>query len=432
MASPISRRSKADSQEAFELTQSWASPFITAASLRFLSMNIVQANSGPKAAPVSPQQLFPFLDLKAQFATIRDEVMTALTRVMESQSFILGPEVSALEEEIEAQVGCPYVFGCASGSDALLLALMALGVGPGDEVITVPFTFVATAGAIVRLHARPVFVDIDPDSYNLDPAKLATAITPRTKAIIPVHLFGLSADMDPILDVANRHGIPVVEDAAQAIGAKYQHKPVGSMGRFGCFSFFPSKNLGGAGDGGLVTTRDPKMAERLKLLRAHGSRSKYEYEVIGMNSRLDALQAAILRVKLKYLDRWAAGRQHNAGRYCQMFAERGLDGRVALPRSPGGCVHVYNQFTIRVRQRNELKDYLNQHGIATEIYYPRPLHLQPAFANLGYKPGTLPHSETAANQVLSLPIYPELTDAQLQTVVGAIEAFYQDSPKAML
>ncbi len=378
----------------------------------------------PTAASLMTTQPFPFLDLKAQFATIREEVMAAITRVMESQGFIMGPEVSALEEELKPLAGCRYAFGCASGSDALLLALMALQVGPSDEVITVPFTFVATAGAIARLHARPVFVDIDPATYNLDPAQLQQAITPRTKAIIPVHLFGLAADMDPILNVANRHGVPVIEDAAQAIGAKYKGKPTGSMGTFGCFSFFPSKNLGGAGDGGLVVTNDSHMAEKLKLLRVHGSRSKYEYDVIGANSRLDALQAAILRVKLKYLGRWAAERQHNADRYRELFAERGLQACVALPEKPADCVHVYNQFTIRARRRDALKEYLKQHGVPTEIYYPFPLHLQPAFANLGYKPGTLPHSEAAAAEVLSLPIYPELSEAQLETVADAIAGFY--------
>jgi dTDP-4-amino-4,6-dideoxygalactose transaminase len=386
---------------------------------------VANGHTLPRAALVATEELFPFLDLKAQFATIRNEVMAAVTRVMDSQGFILGPEVSAFEEEIKPQVGCQHVFGCASGSDALLLALMALGVGPGDEVITVPFTFVATAGAIARLHARPVFVDIDPASYNLDAAQLEPAITPRTKAIIAVHLFGLSADMHPIMEVAARHGIPVIEDAAQAIGAKHKAKPVGSMGTSGCFSFFPSKNLGGAGDGGLVTTNDVDMAERLKLLRVHGSRRKYEYEIIGVNSRLDALQAAILRVKLSYLDRWTARRQHHADRYHQLFREHGLDRHIVLPQAPADCVHVYNQFTIRVRRRDQLKDFLKQRRVPSEIYYPFPLHLQPAFANLGYKPGSLPHSEAAAAEVLSLPIYPELTDAQLQAVVAAIADCYR-------
>lgn len=371
---------------------------------------------------------FPFLDLKAQFATIREEVSSAVEQVLESQIFIMGPEVSALEEEIKGQVGCKYVFGCASGSDALLLALMALGVGPGDEVITVPFTFVATAGAIARLHARPVFIDIDPNTYNLDANQLQQAITPRTKAVIPVHLFGLSADMGPILEIANRHGIPVIEDAAQAIGAKYKGKPVGSMGAFGCFSFFPSKNLGGAGDGGLVTTNDADLAGKLKLLRVHGSRNKYEYAIVGVNSRLDALQAAILRVKLRHLDGWTEGRQRNAGEYRALFSKSGLTGKVKLPESPTEYTHVYNQFTIRVDRRNELKQHLVDRGIPTEIYYPHPLHLQPAFAGLNYKEGSLPHSESASREVLSLPIYPELHQRQLAEVVDSIRKFFSLQP----
>src|ERR1700720_350701 len=301
---------------------------------------------------------FPFLDLKAQFATIREEIMAAVTRVMESQYFIMGPEVSALEQEIKPHTGCEYVFGCASGSDALLLALMALEAGPGDEVITIPFTFVATAGSIARLHARPVFLDIDPHTYNIDPRRIEAAITPRTKAIIPVHLFGLPADMDPILTIARRHGIAVIEDAAQAIGAKYKGKLVGSMSTFGCYSFFPSKNLGGAGDGGLITTNDPALAAKLKLLRAHGSKTKYDYQIIGVNSRLDALQAAILRVKLRHLDAWTKGRQRNADRYRALFAGKGLSARVETPVAPTGYEHIYNQFTIRVRERDALKQFL--------------------------------------------------------------------------
>ncbi len=366
---------------------------------------------------------FPFLDLKAQFATIREEIMAAVTRVMESQYFIMGPEVSALEQEIQPHTGCEYVFGCASGSDALLLALMALEVGPGDEVITIPFTFVATAGSIARLHARPVFVDIDPHTYNVDPRKIEAAITPRTKAIIPVHLFGLPADMDAILDIAKKHGIAVIEDAAQAIGARYKGKLVGSMGTFGCYSFFPSKNLGGAGDGGLITTNDFALAAKLKLLRAHGSQTKYDYQIIGVNSRLDALQAAILRVKLRHLDAWTKGRQRNADRYRALFAGKGLGARIATPVAPTGYEHIYNQFTIRMRERDALKQFLASRGTPSELYYPHPLHLQPAFAYLGYEAGSMPESEKASAQVLSLPIYPELTDAQLGSVVDAIADF---------
>ena len=382
------------------------------------------------AAPLSnpaPKPAFPFLDLQAQFATIRQEVMAAVTRVMESQHFILGPEVTAFEQEVKPQVGCEHIFGCASGSDALLLALMALGVGPGDEVIAPPFTFVATAGAIARLHARTVFIDIDPETYNLDPQQLERLITPRTKAIIPVHLFGLAADMDEILKVSDHHGVPVIEDAAQAIGAKYKGKAVGSMGAFGCFSFFPSKNLGGAGDGGLIATNDAKLAAKLKILRVHGSPRKYEYEVVGMNSRLDALQAAILRVKLKYLDCWAAGRQRNAGRYRALLAQHGLADKVCPPRPRPDYVHVYNQFTIRTSRRDQLKAHLQAHGIPTEIYYPHPLHLQPAFAGLEYRPGAFPVSEAASREALSLPIFPELTEAQQQQVVTAMAEFFRDN-----
>jgi dTDP-4-amino-4,6-dideoxygalactose transaminase len=266
-----------------------------------------------------------------------------------------------------------------------------------------------------------VFIDIDPVTYNLDPGQLEAAITARTKAIIPVHLFGLPADMDEILKIANRHDIPVIEDAAQAIGARYRGKPVGSMGTFGCFSFFPSKNLGGAGDGGLITTNDGGLADKLKLLRAHGSKSKYEYEIIGMNSRLDALQAAILRVKLRHLDTWTVARRKNAERYRELFAQHELDRRVTVPSCPSGYTHVYNQFTTRIAQRDQTKSELQQKGIPTEIYYPHPLHLQPAFSFLGYRPGSLPHSERASAEVLSLPIYPELTAHQLEAVVTALQ-----------
>jgi dTDP-4-amino-4,6-dideoxygalactose transaminase len=373
------------------------------------------------ASAVQPvQPLFPFLDLKAQFAAIRKEVSAAVMQVLAAQQFIMGPEVSALEEEIKPVVGCQYPIACASGSDALLLALMALDIGPGDEVITVPFTFVATAGCIARLGARPVFIDIDPHSYNLDPAQLDRAITKHTKAIIPIHLFGLPADMDPILEIAARQNIPVIEDAAQAIGAKYKGKPVGSMGRAGCFSFFPSKNLGGAGDGGLVATNDAAFADRLKLLHLHGGRNKYNYDIIGMNSRLDALQAAVLRVKLRHLDEWTTKRQENAQRYCSMFEEYGLADHLQAPSVAPDCVHVWNQFTIRVRKRDELKDYLRCQGIPTEIYYPLPLHLQPAFSKWNYNRGDLPQSELVSGEVLSLPIYPELTQSQQRAVVTAI------------
>ncbi len=364
-----------------------------------------------------------FLDLRAQFDSIREEVMAAIARVMESQHFILGPEVAALEKEIAEAVDCKFAIGCASGSDALLLALMAYGIGAGDEVITTPFTFIATAGSIARLGAKPVFVDIDPATYNLDPARLESAITPRTRAIMPVHLFGLSAEMDPMLEIAGRHDLPVIEDAAQAIGAQYHGKQIGSLGELGCFSFFPSKNLGGAGDGGMIVTNSHDLADRLRVLRTHGSRQKYRYELLGMNSRLDALQAAILRVKVKYWANWASGRRENAERYGSFFAEYKLADFVELPFTPPGCLHAYNQFVIRVSHRDDLKVFLQEQGVPTEIYYPSPLHVQPAFASLGHRDGDFPVSESASREVLALPIYPELRASQQRTVVQAIADF---------
>lgn len=371
------------------------------------------------------QVAFSFLDLRAQFLEIREEVMAAVHRVLESQQFIMGPEVAALEAEIADFVGCKFTLGCASGSDALLLALMAYGIGPGDEVVTPPFTFVATAGSIARLGARPVFVDIAAATYNLDPEKLESALTPRTKAIMPVHLFGLSAEMSEILKIARRHALPVIEDAAQAIGAKYKDQQVGSLGAMGCFSFFPSKNLGGAGDGGMMVTNDPDLADRLKILRLHGSRTKYHYDVIGMNSRLDALQAAILRVKLAHLSRWTAARQTNAARYRALFAEYELGRKVELPVVPRDCEHVYNQFVIRVKKRDQLRAWLKDCGIPTEIYYPSPLHLQPAFAFLGYREGDFPCAESASREALALPIFPELTQQQQRAVVQAIADYFR-------
>ena len=374
-------------------------------------------------APVKP--LFDFLDLRAQFAPIRDEVMAAVTRVMESQYFILGPEVDHLEQEIAAKLGAKFAVGCASGTDALILALMAAGVGPGHEVITTPFSFIATAGSIAWVGAKPVFVDIDPVTFNIDPQKIAAAITPKTRAIMPVHLFGLPADMDPILDVARPHKLLVVEDAAQAIGARYGHHFVGTLGDFGCFSFFPSKNLGGAGDGGVITTNDPAAAERLRMLRMHGSKTKYFHEILGTNSRLDALQAAVLRVKLRHLDRWEKGRENRAARYRQLFDRNNLAKSISLPPvPPSRDHHVYNQFTIRATRRDELKESLRLAGIPTEIYYPLCLHLQQAFTHLGYRAGQFPIAERASQEALSLPVYPELTDANQDLVALSIANFY--------
>ena len=374
----------------------------------------------------APQKmLMPFLDLKAQFATIRQEVLDAVSRTLEAQQFILGPEVTAFENEVSALTGCSDSIACASGSDALILALLALEIGPGDEVITTPFTFFASAGSIARVGAKPVFVDIDPQTFNISPQAIKHAITPQTRAIMPVHLFGLSADMNPILELASAQGIPVIEDAAQAIGARYRGRPVGSLGLTGCFSFFPSKNLGAAGDAGMVTTNDVGLADRLRLLHVHGARDRYVYELLGMNSRLDALQAAILRVKLKHLDSWAAARQRNADRYRQLFGEFHLESNVSWPVAAPQCTHVYNQFTIRSRDRDNLREHLRTGGIPSEIYYPIPLHLQKAFSYLGYKQGDFPISEAASREVLSLPIFPELTEAQQRSVVGAIASFHR-------
>lgn len=364
----------------------------------------------------------PFLDLKAQFESIRHEILDAVTHTLESQHFILGPEVAALETEISALTGCSHAIGCASGSDALILALLALGVGPGDEVITTPFTFFASAGSIARVGARPVFVDIDAETFNIDPQAISSAITPRTRAIMPVHLFGLVADMSAIDKVSG--DLPVIEDAAQAIGARYEERAAGSIGTMGCFSFFPSKNLGGAGDGGMITTNDSSLAEKLRILRVHGARTKYEYELLGMNSRLDALQAAILRVKLRHLNKWARARRNNAQRYRDLFREFRLESKVTLPFTPAGLSHVYNQFTVRVKDREAVREHLQCRGVPTEIYYPKPLHLQQAFAYLGYKQGDFPLSEAASLEVVSLPIYPELITKQQRFVVEGFADFY--------
>jgi dTDP-4-amino-4,6-dideoxygalactose transaminase len=382
----------------------------------------------PAELPVSAEPSFanvPFLDLKAQFGGIREEVLDAVTRVFESQHFILGPEVDALEREVAEYVGVKFAIGCASGSDALLLAQMAIGIGPEDEVITTPFTFGATAGSIARLKARPVFVDIHADTFNFDERQLEAAITARSRAIMPVHLFGLPANMDAVLEIAGKHHLAVIEDAAQAIGARWKDTSIGSLGTCGCFSFFPSKNLGGAGDGGMITTNDPQIAQRLRVLRVHGAPKKYRYELLGINSRIDALQAAVLRVKLRYLDKWTDSRRRNAETYRQLFGEYGLTEHLALPCAPESSFHVYNQFSIRAPQRDELQEYLRDRGIPTEVYYPSSLHVEPAFAYLGHRMGDFPNSEAACREVLSLPIYPELTLDQQRAVVATVARFYQ-------
>src|SRR5262249_41872941 len=324
--------------------------------------------TSPATTP-SANAPFDFLDLRAQFATIHDEVMQAVARVFDGQHFILGPEVKLLEEEIAAKLGAKFTVGCASGTDALILSLLAEGIGEDDEVITTPFSFIATGGSIAYVGAKPVFVDIDPATYNINPALIEAAITPKTRAIMPVHLFGLPADLDPILEIAKARKLAVVEDAAQAIGSRYTGRYTGTFGKYGCFSFFPSKNLGGAGDGGLIATDDADAAERLQMLRVHGSKKRYFHEMIGTNSRLHALQAAVLRVKLRYLDDWQKGRQNRAERYRNLLAEAGVSGFLTAPaQPPARFEHVYNQFTIRCARRDDLKSFLHAAGIPSEIY----------------------------------------------------------------
>ena len=371
----------------------------------------------------SPATGVPLLDLKAQYAPLREEILAAITRVCDSQRFIMGPEVTALEEEMAGLIGVRHAIAVSSGTDALLLALMALGIKDGDEVVTTTYSFFATAGVVARLGARPVLVDIDPTTFNVDPAGLAAAMTPRTKAILPVHLFGLAADMDPIMDTARAAGVPVVEDAAQAIGASYKSRAIGGIGAFGCFSFFPSKNLGAFGDAGLVTTNDDDLAKRARLMRTHGMEPKYHHHVVGGNFRMDALQAAVLRVKAPYLTRWTDGRRANAARYLEKFQAAGLGDRVVLPVEPPDRRHVFNQFIIRTSDRDGLKRHLDQRGIGTEIYYPVPFHLQPCFSGLGLPRGSFPHAERAADDSLALPIFSELTTGQQDAVVGAIAEF---------
>lgn len=424
-------------------------------------------------SPLAPQphaMKVPLLDLKAQYRTIQSELEAAVLDVLRSGQYILGPKVEQCEQAVAAYCGCAHGVGVSSGTDALLACLMAERIGQGHEVITSPYTFFATAGSIARAGATPVFVDIDPTTYNIDPNQIEDRISPRTRAIIPVHLFGQCADMDSILDIAGRRDLVVIEDAAQALGAEYRGRRAGSMGDYGCFSFFPSKNLGAAGDAGMVTTNDPVRAERLRVLRAHGSQPKYHHKLIGGNFRLDALQAAVVLAKLPHLDAWTAARQRNAQRYAELFRAAGLleaasvssnsriggehraaagnegptgskssptvskhrrtceDGIVQLPREAPHCRHIYNQFVIRVARRDRLQEYLKENGIGTEVYYPVPLHLQECFAYLGYQPGSLPHSEHASRQTLALPIYPELTQDQAEYVTDRIDSFLRGQP----
>lgn len=366
------------------------------------------------------------LDLNAHYEAIWDEIQEAVNKVLISKQFILGPEVKELEKELAAYCQAEFAIGCASGSDAILLALMAVEVGAGDEVITTPYTFFATVGSIVRLGATPVFVDIEEETFNLDVKQLEKAITSKTKAIMPIHLFGQCANMDAINALAEPKSIPVIEDAAQAIGAGYKGKLAGNLGTIAAFSFYPSKNLGGAGDGGMLTTNDAALAEKLRALRAHGAKKKYFHDYVGLNSRLDSLQAAILRVKLKYLDDWSKARRANAETYGKLFAETALlsEGLVKLPSEVDGMQHVYNQFVILAKDRDGLVAHLKEGGIGTEIYYPLPLHLQTCFKDLGFQKGDFPVSERAAETSLAIPIYPELTLEDQQYVVDCLKNFY--------
>lgn len=376
------------------------------------------------------QMRIPILDLSVQHQQISGEINAAIQRVLNSQQFILGPEVKELEKEIAPYCQCAESVGCASGSDAILLGLMACGVGPGDEVITTPFSFFATVGSIVRLGAQAVFVDIDPASFNMNPSLIERAITRRTKVIMPVHLFGHCAEMDQINELASAHKINVVEDAAQAIGAEHGGRRAGSLGAIGCFSFYPSKNLGGAGDGGVLTTNDPQIADTLRLLRGHGARKKYFHECVGINSRLDSLQAAILRVKLRYLDQWSASRRANAQRYSTLFKDSGLiaSSAITLPSESPSSHHVYNQFVIRARDRDKLKAHIAERGVGSEIYYPLPLHLQECFKEMGHQIGDFPESERASKEALAIPVYPELTAEAQEYVVETIASFYRQHP----
>ena len=370
----------------------------------------------------------PLLDLSAQYAPIRQEIIDALTRVADSQRYIMGPEVEALERDLAERLEVRHAIGVSSGTDALIVVLMALGVGPGAEVIVPTFSFFATAGSVHRVGATPVFVDIDPVTFNMDTAAVARAISPRTRAIIPVHLYGLAADMEPILETAHKAGIPVIEDAAQAIGARYHGRITGGLGSAGCFSFFPSKNLGGLGDGGLVTTNDASLAHEIRLLRNHGAEPKYVHTRIGGNFRLDALQAAVLRVKVPHLAAWSDARRRNADRYRALLSQHGLIGTIELPIEPPGYTHVYNQFVIRGARRDALRTHLTGRRIGTEIYYPIPLHRQACFSTLGRASDSFIVSERAADRVLALPIYGELTLAQQERVVTSLADFYARQP----
>jgi dTDP-4-amino-4,6-dideoxygalactose transaminase len=381
----------------------------------------------------------PLLDLKPQYKLLKKELDDTLIRIAESQYFILGPEVEKMEKSLSEFLNCNFAIGVSSGTDALLIALMAIDIKPGDEIIVPTYSFFATAGVVSRLNAVPVFTDIDPVTFNIEPNDIEKRITSKTRAIIPVHLYGQSCDMDAVLNIAKKHNLKVIEDAAQAISTQYKDERfVGSIGDIGCYSFFPSKNLGCFGDGGLVVTNDKSLAEKLKILRVHGGQYKYYHKIIGGNFRLDALQAAVINVKLPHLNKWSQARRNNAQLYCKLFIEEGLSeeegklnfddkNKVLLPKavykSATNNYHIYNQFVIRVEKRDELKEYLLQNEIGTEIYYPVPFHLQECFADLGYKKGDFPIAEKAADTCLALPVYPELTKEQVNYIVQKIKEF---------
>lgn len=375
----------------------------------------------------------PLVDLKAQHDPLYGDIISAIERVINRQSFILGPEVKQLEELIAAYCHLKHAIGVSSGTDALLIALMAKDIGPGDEVITTPYSFFATAGVIARVGARPIFSDIDPITYNLDPNKIEQVITPRTKVLIPVHLYGQCAEMTPLQQISNGYRLSIIEDAAQAIGSEYRDgRRAGSMGELGCFSFFPSKNLGALGDAGMVVTDQAELADKVRILRVHGGQPKYYHKVVGGNFRLDTLQAAVLCIKFKYLDEWTKKRQTNAGQYERLFNDSGLPERgfVTLPRaayaaSGASHYHIYNQFVIRAANRDALRKFLRENDVGTEVYYPVPLHLQECFRSLGYREGDFPEAERAARETLALPIYPEISQEQQQKVVERIAQFYK-------
>ena len=365
----------------------------------------------------------PMLDLTEQYQNLKEEIIDVLDQVMSSSRFILGDNVKKLEEYVAKMSNVSYGIGCGNGSDAIHISLEALGIGPGDEVITTPFTFFATAGSIVRAGAKPVFVDIDPETFNIDPEKIEEAITEKTKAIIPVHLYGQMAEMEKISNIAKKYNLIVVEDAAQAIGATRNGKAVGELGDVATYSFFPTKNLGAFGDGGMIVTNNEKVAERARIIRVHGSKPKYYHYVLGYNSRLDEVQAAILNVKIRYLERWTKLRREKAAYYDKLLNDK-LGEIITTPVTKDGNYHVFHQYTIRVKRRNELQQYLKEQGISTMVYYPLPLHLQPVFKELGYEAGDMPHAEKAAKEVLSLPMFPELKTEQQEYVVKKIEEFF--------